>query len=213
MQRRNFISNLAVILPAGMIAPKLLLENTPPYKKLLKTNVLVLGANKAGIFIANQLRKEKIETIVLEPSGGINQSSIYNHMEKSGVIRQRDKHTKASVQAIAGIEYSEVEDVVMLDFIPSSIKKTDAGYMVSDGTTAYSAEKLVISLPVEIDLNAKALKITVSENSNKVLVSYKRRNPKQKNSTDFTTISASMIDEEKVLGFAIKQSQGILAVL
>ncbi len=213
MQRRNFISNLAVILPAGMIAPKLLLEETPSYKNLLKTNVLVLGAGKAGVFIASHLRNEKIETTVLEPSGGINQSSVYNHTAKSGVIKQKSKHSKANVEALYNREYSEVEDMVVLDFVPSNIKKTEAGYVVTNGTNAYTAEKLVIALPVEIDIDAKRLVITVTENKKTVAVSYKRKNQKQKNSSDFSTISASMIDEEKILQFVRQQPQGILAIL
>jgi len=60
MQRRNFISNLAVILPAGIVAPKLLLGSETPFTKQVNTKVLILGAGQAALFIAKKLKKGKI---------------------------------------------------------------------------------------------------------------------------------------------------------
>jgi flavin-dependent dehydrogenase len=210
MQRRNFISNLAVILPAGMVAPKLLLEEKSS-SKAIKTNVLVLGGGSAGLFIAQKLKKEKIDTIVLEPSSGISQSAGYNHPIKAAFIRQTDRNKNASVQSITAKLYSEVEEIVTLDFVPNEIRKTEAGYMVTDGTTTYLAEKLVIALPVEMDLNVMALTIQVKENKKPVLVSCKRKN--QKNPPIVRTISVAKIDEQSIIKFAREKTQGILAIL
>lgn len=210
MQRRNFISNLAVVLPAGMIAPQLLVEKKSS-NKAIKTGVLVLGGGSAGLFIAEKLKKEKINTLVLEPTSGISQSAGYNHPVKAAFIRQTDKNKNANVQSITAKLYSEVEEIVTLDFVPTEIKKTEAGYVVTDGATTYQAEKLVIALPVEMDLDVMALTITIKENKKPLVVSCKRKN--QKNPPIVRTISVAKIDEQSVLKFAREQAQGILAIL
>jgi predicted NAD/FAD-dependent oxidoreductase len=211
MQRRNFISNLAVILPAGMVAPKLLFENEAAHRQAIQTKVLVLGAGNAGLFIARQLKKQKIDAIVLEPSGGINQQAVFNHTEKAGVIRQADKHAKADVVTIRDKQLSEVEEMVVFDFLPGQIKKTGTGFLVTNGTHTYSAEKLVVALPVQMDTTENLLTICITQNNKTVSVSCKRKN--QKNPVVLHTVPASRIDEQKVLQFASHQSQGILAIL
>ena len=204
MQRRNFISNLAVILPAGMIAPKLLFENKPLYKKLVKTNILVLGAGNAGLFIAQKLKKEKIETILLEPSGGTSHSAGYNHTVKAGIIKQRDKYTKASIETIFANQYSDMEEMVTLDFLPAEIRKTGTGFIVTDGITAYCAEKLVVALPVEMNPETSSLTIKIAGNKSVLVVSCKRKI--QKNQAMFRTIPAAKIDEQQLLKFAGQKS-------
>lgn len=212
MQRRNFISNLAVILPAGMVAPKLLFENDPQYNNnLVKTDVLVLGAGSAGLFIAQKLKKAKIETIVLEPSGGVSRSAGYNHPVKAGVLKQSDKHQKASVESISAKHYSDAEDLVTLDFIPTEIKKTADGFIVTNGKKSFIARKLMVAMPVEMNTHTAALTIKIAEGNKSVAVSCKKKN--QKNPAEFRTISAEKIDEDSVMKFARKQSQGILAIL
>jgi 2-polyprenyl-6-methoxyphenol hydroxylase-like FAD-dependent oxidoreductase len=210
MQRRNFISNLAVILPAGMVAPKLLFENNTITGNLIKTEVLVLGAGNAGLFIAQQLRKEKIETVLLEPGNGTSQSAVYNHHAQPGIIRQYGKNEKAKIETIAAGHFDEVSEAVTAGFMPTEIRKTAEGYFITDGTTTYSAKKLVLALPVEIDLAAATIKVKANEDSS-VAISCKRKN--QRNPATVRTISAAKIDEAAVLQFAREKSQGLLAVL
>jgi monoamine oxidase len=211
MQRRNFISNLAVILPAGMVAPKLLFESKPSYKKIIQTRVLVLGAGTAGLFIAQKLKKEQLSTLLLEPSGGTNQSAVYNHTVTSGVIRQKDKHQKAEVETILHHQYQELEEMITLNFIPTEITKTADGFIVTDDTTAYSTTKLILALPVQIDSSTASVRITLSDQHKDIVICCKRK--KQRNPAIFSTLSAEKIDEQQLLKFAHQKSPGILAIL
>lgn len=211
MQRKNFISNLAVIIPAGMAAPKLLFENNAAKKNLITSNVLVLGAGNAGLFIAQQLKKQKINTLLLEPSGEIGNAAVYNHPVKAGVLKQIDEHTKASIQTISSSHYSNVEETVIFDFLPTTITRTENGFRVSNGTTAYETKKLVVALPVEMDLSTSSLHIKVTYQKNPLVISCKRKN--QKNPATIRTISAAKMDEKVMMQFATEKSPGILAIL
>lgn len=210
MQRRNFIGNLAVILPAGIVAPNLLIEQTPQYKNLVKTKVLILGAGDAALFIAGKLKKEKIDAVVLEPAGGISDSAVYNHIDRAGVIKQPDLHQNATVSSISEDHYSGTEGIVTTGFIPAEITKTADGFIVSDGEKAYSAEKLIIALPVKVDMD-KAVLVIDTAAGNTVKVSCKRNG--KKNHTVLQTITAAKIDEQFVMRFAGLNERGILAVL
>ncbi len=211
MQRRNFISNLAVILPAGMVAPKLLFETVPTYKKLVETNVLVLGAGTAGLFITQKLKKEKLSALLLEPSGGTNQDAEYNHTATTGVIKQKNKHQKADVETISHQQYEALEEMVTFNFSPTEIKKTANGFIVTDGTTAYSTSKLILALPVQMDISTASLRVTLSGMNSDVVICCKRKN--QRNPATFSTLSAEKIDEQQLLKFAVQKSPGILAIL
>jgi hypothetical protein len=211
MQRRNFISNLAVILPAGMVAPKLLFEDKPPYIKLIESSVLVLGAGNAGLFIAKKLKKEKVATVLLEPSNGTKQAALYDHSVTAGVIKQRNKYQPAEVQSVAHHEYDELNEIIVLDFVPTEIRKTVNGFIITDGTTAYCASKLIIALPVQMDTANASLKVSLNGQETTVAICCKRKN--KINPASFSTLSAAKIDEQQVLKFATQKSPGILAVL
>lgn len=210
MQRRNFISNLAVILPAGMVAPKLLFENNTITGNLIKTDVLVLGAGNAGLFIAQQLRKEKIKTVLLEPGTGSSQSAVYNHHAQPGIIRQYGKNEKAQIETIDDGHFDEINEAVTAGFMPTEIRKTGEGYFITNGTTTYNAKKMVLALPIEMDISAATIKVKAKEDSS-LVISCKRKN--QRNPATVRTISAAKIDEAAVLQFARQQSHGLLAVL
>jgi thioredoxin reductase len=211
MQRRNFISNLAVILPAGMVAPKLLFEDQPTTTNLIKAEVLVLGAGNAGLFIAQKLRKAKIETVLLEPGTGTSDAAVYNHHQQAGIIRQHEKNSKAEVITISADRLTTISETVAAGFVPKEIRKTSDGYFVSDGKTTYQAQKLVLALPVEMDLAAATVKVNLAQQDSSLLISCKRKN--QRNPATIRTISAAKIDEAIVLQFGHQQSQGLLAVL
>jgi thioredoxin reductase len=210
MQRRHFISNMAVILPAGMVAPKLLFETTPGYKKLVETNVLVLGAGTAGLFITKQLNKEKATAILLEPSSGTNNDAAYNHTIATGFIQQKDQQQRAEVKTLTHQHHAGMEETVTLNFVPTAITRTENGFIVTDGTIAYSAPKLILALPVQMDELNKLLKVAVS-GTNEVAVCCKRKN--QKKPVSFSTLSAGKIDEQQIVKFVAQKSPGILAVL
>lgn len=208
MQRRNFISNLAVILPAGIVAPKLLLEDSPVKGKLVKTKVLVLGAGDAGLYIARQLKEQKIDSIVLEPATG---EAMYNHHTKPGIIRQHNKYQKAETVTISAAQNQAISEKVVEGFMPDSIQKTGEGYFVTDGTTTYQATKLVVALPIELDTTTASLKVKLNGDGKAVHISCKRKNVR--NPATLKTISAAKIDEAIVAQFGQQQTHGLLAVL
>lgn len=211
MQRRNFISNMAIILPAGMVAPKLLFEDKPLTANLIKTDVLVLGAGNAGLFIAQRLKKEKLNTVILEPGSGSSHDAMYNHHAQPGIIRQYDRHSKAEIEAIAANHVDEVHKAVTAGFRAKEIRKTADGYIISDGSTAYQAKKLVLAMPVEMDLSAAAMKVKMTKEDSTLTISCKRKN--QQNPATIRTVSAAKIDEADILKFAKEAAQGLLVVL
>ena len=210
MQRRHFISNMAVILPAGMVAPKLLFETKPSYKQIAETNVLVLGAGTAGLFITKQLNKEKATAILLEPSLGTNQDAMYNHTVATGLIRQNNQQQKAAIETIGHQHHSGIEERITLNFVPTSITQTADGFIVTDGTTAYKAPKLILALPVQMDETSKLLKVSVAGNK-EVAICCKRKNKAIPASV--CTVSAGKIDEDQLSKFALQKGHGILAIL
>lgn len=211
MQRRNFISNLAVILPAGMAAPSLLFENKPVYKKLVQTDVLILGAGTAGLFMAHKFSSEKRSTTLLEPSGGTSQSAIYNHIATPGIIKQKDKHQKAEVETISHRQYDELEEKAVLHFIPTEIKKTADGFIVTDGTTAYNTTKLILALPIQIDASRASIRVAISDQHKDIIICCKRK--LQQNPATIRTLSAAKMDEQQLAKFADQKTHGILAIL
>jgi thioredoxin reductase len=211
MQRRNFISNLAVILPAGIVAPKLLLEDSPVTGKLVKTKVLILGAGDAGLFIARKFKEQKIETVVLEPGSGAGNEAIYNHHAQPGIIRQYNQHQKAETVTISSAHHEAISEEVNAGFVPTSIRKTGEGYFVTDGTTTYQATKLVVALPLELDTTSANLKVNLNTEGKAVHISCKRKN--MRNPATLRTISAAKIDEAVVAQFGQQQAHGLLAVL
>ncbi len=211
MQRRNFISDMAVLLPAGMIAPKLLFENTPGSRKLVRTKVLILGAGTPGLFIANKLTQEKIETMLLEPASGSGHAAVYNYNVKAGAISQKDKYSNSKIEVITTQEYSGNSKSIVLDFIPREIKRNTEGFIVTDGTTTYSAEKLIIALPVEMNMQTSSLKISMPASDHSLSISCKRKSLVKP--ITFRTLSVAKIDRESVLNFANHKKQDILAIL
>ncbi|MCX6317630.1 MAG: hypothetical protein NTW29_10085 [Bacteroidetes bacterium] len=211
MQRRNFISNLAVILPAGIVAPKLLLEDSPVTGKLVKTKVLVLGAGDAGLFIARKFKEQKIETVMLEPGTGTGTEALYNHHTQPGIIRQHNQHQKAETITISAAHVQPISEEVNAGFIPTSIRKTGEGYFVTDGSTTYQATKLVVALPIELDTTSASLKVKLNADGKAIHISCKRKN--MRNPATLITISAAKIDEAVVDQFGQLQSHGLLAVL
>lgn len=211
MQRRNFISNLAVILPAGMVAPKLLFEDQPSTANLIKAEVLVLGAGNAGLFIAHKLRKAKINTILLEPGTGSSQDAAYNHSHQPGIIRQHGKYDKAEVIAIAADRLAATSESAATGFMPREIRKSGAGYIITDGKTTYQAKKLVLALPIEMDHEKAMVRVKLDQQDSTLAFSCKRKN--QRNPATIRTISAAKIDEAIVMQFGRQESHGLLAVL
>lgn len=211
MQRRNFISNLAVILPAGLVAPKLLLDESPVKGKLVKTQVLVLGAGNAGLFIAKKLKEQKTDTVLLEPGHGTSESATYNHHAQPGIIRQFSRTKKAETVTISSLHTNSMSDKVTAGFMPTEIRKTAEGYFITDGRTTYQATKLVLALPLEMDLKSAAINVKLDNEGSVLQVSCKRKN--MRNPATIRTISAQKIDESVISQFGKMQNHGLLAVL
>ncbi|MBL7731469.1 MAG: hypothetical protein JNM88_09855 [Chitinophagaceae bacterium] len=210
MQRRNFISNLAVILPAGAVAPNLLFENRRQYKNLSKTDVVILGAGQAALFIANTLKKQKLSVIIAEPTGGISQAAAHNHADKPGIIRQTSKHTKAEVNSITERHYGDIAGEVKTGFIPSEIKRTAEGFIVTDGEQSFQAEKLVVALPVSMDTENSMMQISTSD-KHSISVSCKKKG--DPGPLQLRTTAAGRIDEEMLTRFAAGNKPAILAIV
>lgn len=210
MQRRSFISNLAVILPAGMVAPKLLLDEKASYKNKISTQVLVLGAGNAALHLAGRLKKSRINVIVAEPSGGTGDAAIFNHTTKAAVIRQQSRHQKANTRELPSPEFGDQKEEVINGFIPTAIEKTENGFLVSDGETAFAAEKIIVALPVQLNHDPGTLKIKITDTQS---LQVHRKRSGQKKSVVIKTISVAKIDEEEVVQFAAHKTPGILTIL
>lgn len=210
MQRRSFISNLAVILPAGMVAPKLLLDKKATYKNLVNTRVLILGAGNAALYIAGRLKEDRISFVIAEPSGGAGEAAIYNHSVKPAVISQENRDQKAITREISSGQVDSLRDEVVHGFIATTIEKTDKGFIVSDGERAFAAEQIIVSLPAELKDSPGSLNIKLTDTQN-LQVARKLNGSKKR--LVFRTISAARIDEDTVKSFSQQKTPGILAII
>lgn len=210
MQRRNFISNLAVILPAGAVAPNLLFENSQQYKNLSKKDVVILGAGQAALFIANKLKKQKLSVVITEPSGGISEAASHNHAVRPGIIRQTGKHEQAEVCAITEQHYDDIMGEVKTGFIPAEIKRTAEGFIVTDGEQSFLAEKLVVAMPVSMDTDKSMMQVSTSD-KHSISVSCKKKG--DPGPLQLRTTAAGKIDEEMLTRFAAGKKPAILAIV
>ena len=71
MQRRKFLTNLAITLPVGLVVPDILFGATSGNRKVVTTKVLILGAGNAGMYIAQKLAEKNIEFVIAESSSHI----------------------------------------------------------------------------------------------------------------------------------------------
>jgi hypothetical protein len=151
MRRRNFISNMALLVPAGLAAPKLIMENGKPATKTVNTSVLVWGAGEASLFVASELKKQGVRVVIVEPSLGKGEDAFYNASIPS-VMEQPDKHSKAVYKKISASDYAMVHEEIKNDFKPTSLRRSFTGFVINDGDTEYRASKLIVHAPVDISV-------------------------------------------------------------
>lgn len=209
MQRRKFLTNLAITLPVGLVVPDILFGATSGNRKVVTTKVLILGAGNAGMYIAQKLAERNIEFVIAESSSHIGENAGYN-TANAGFIRQTARNRKANVKTVSASEYDAVTEKVILNFAPTSIQRVGNSFIVRNDQFEYRAEKIILHLPVKIDTTTNSIVINPAQNDKQHTLFFgRKRNSKP---VEFHLLSASKIDDESVLRFIERKTQGIMSI-
>ncbi|MEI2739129.1 MAG: NAD(P)-binding protein [Chitinophagaceae bacterium] len=209
MQRRKFLTNLAITLPVGLVVPDILFGATSGNRKIVTTKVLILGAGNAGMYIAQKLADKNIESVVLEPTSYIGENAGYNTVN-AGFIRQTGRNRKTSIKTVSASEYDAVTEKVILNFTPTSIQMAGNSFIVRNDQFEYRTAKIIFHLPVEIDTTTNSIAIKPAGSGKQHTLFFgKKRNGKR---VEFHFLSSSKIDDESVLRFIERKTQGIMSI-
>ena len=207
MQRRNFISNMAVLVPAGLAAPKLLFDEPGYSGPLTAKDFIVLGAGDAGLFIAHELNKGGKDVLVLEAGS---ESPVYNHAASAARFLDKGAGQQAGSEQITSRHYNADELSVQYSFQTNKIIKTGDGFIVTNGKENFITRKLVVAVPVNMDLEKASLEVQTTEDST-ATVCCKRKI--QRNPAQVITMPAKRISANEITKFSKAKQQSLLAVL
>lgn len=207
MQRRKFISNLAVLLPAGMAAPQLL--NAQGNSNQVEAGVLIWGAGEASLFMANELKKQGVSFVVIEPSATTADKAFYNS-EAPAVAEYTSKHAKARKRPISSNDYKTVVADVESDSAPVEIRRHSRGFTVRAGNKEYRASKLVVHAPVQIDAANNTIHIqTPSANAVPLVLKKSMFYPK----AQLRVVGGTGIDAQTVAAFVKDPQHSVLGII
>ncbi|MBL0154714.1 MAG: hypothetical protein IPP93_14995 [Chitinophagaceae bacterium] len=208
MQRRKFISNLAVLVPAGMAAPQILNAQSNADNQV-ETSVLIWGAGEASLFLANELKKKGVSFVVIEPSATSADKAFYNS-EAPTVAVYSSKHAKASKRPISSEDYETVVTDVKSDSSPVEIRRHSRGFTIRAGNKEYRASKLVVHAPVQIDAANNTIHIqTPSANAVPLVLKKSMFYPKAR----LRVIGGTGIDAQSVAAFVKDPQHSVLGII